>query len=777
MKAIANTIGPVALSERRAKSRLNALFRAIEGHILALADQAVVSAASFLTTIIISRFTDAGQLGTYAITVSILSSAYTIQGQLISLPYSIHRHRQFDEPAEHAGSSLVFAGLLSVAITLMLTIIAFGLFAGGAHAGLMAITWALAGVMPFALLRDFFRRFAFTHLQMAHALILDAAVAVLQLSLLIGLGWAGQMSATTACIALGTSCGIAAVGSFCFSHSRFVIRTGQVPTTMKQSWTLGKWLVVNQSLVQVQRYSAYWVSILIAGATVTGVYTACMSIVAFTNPLFYGLNNLLTQKSVLAWREGGGPRLRHQALHDLLLLAAALAPFCFIALWVGEDLMRLLYRGSEYQGYGSTIAVLAFATLASALGSPASNALASMERPRAILVINAMGTVLTVILVGFWTAKWGLEGAAYGWLLSNFIVSSGLWIGFLLLVPRPDGTELTLQILQKLTGSMDRRRCVITALGEGDHSNVYTAQSNDGQPIWRTYSTLVIKVYKPEANLTLEMVNEQFAALLRLHARLDGSVVNGWTISTPRPLFICESPLALVMTAIPAKKDLRSSIAVDYDLTHEILAELGRALVAAMQESWSRGEMHGDLGLQNVLYDIRTRQLSLIDPGTRECCIVCNDITNPWSPAVLELGHMLRDLGTDIRNLTGTPAAWLRRKIFTESALRAFLETIGSLEDRRWTLDEIRVCAQAHLSKVLEPRWSLRGLCRAPLTRFVVHRMDNILTELKVEIAARKEEPEAVHTLRPQMQRLAATRLVPYRAHEEDKAISSNIIV
>jgi O-antigen/teichoic acid export membrane protein len=715
---------------------VRSLSRVWGGHILALADQAVVSAASFLTTVIISRYSDAGQLGTYAIGISVLASAYTIQGQLISLPYSIQRHRPLGTPSEHSGGSLALAGLLAALITLLLTIIALSFGASGASSELTAITWALAAVMPFTLLRDFFRRFAFTQLQMVHALVLDAAVAAIQLSMLGWLGWTGLMSAVTASIALGVSCGIAALGCILISRAQFAIRLKQVRATMWQSWNLGKWLVVNQTMVQVQRYSTYWLLVMMAGATVTGVYTACMSIVAFTNPLFYGLNNLLTQKSVLAWKEGGGAGLQRQALRDLLLLAAALGPFCLLALWFGGDAMRFLYHGSDYLGHGYVIAVLAFATFASALGSPAGNALASMERPRTVLLINVLGTILTVLLVWRSMAAWGLVGAAYGWLLSNAIVSLGLWLGFMWSVPQIHEDASIRQVLGKLTGDRDSKRWIITHLGEGDHSNVYSVRADDGQPIWQTHRTLVIKVYKPEARLTLNMVNEQFASFLRLHASLDGRIVKGWTVSTPKPLYICKAPLALVMTAISGKKDLRSHLATDNDLTTEVLDALGRVVVAALQQDWSRGQVHGDLALQNILYNILTKQLSFIDPGTRECCIVCTDAASPLNPAVLELGHILRDLGTDKRDLTGSAIVRTRRQIFTESALRTFLATIDSPEEKHRVLENIRECAETHLSKVIESSWLLHTLCNRPLTRFVMRRIDAVLSKLQVEMAA-----------------------------------------
>jgi O-antigen/teichoic acid export membrane protein len=703
-------------------------------HVLALADQVAVSAASFLTTVIIGRCTDPSQLGAYAIGISVLASAYTMQGSLITLPYSIQLHRPLGTPAEHAGSSLAHSGLFSGFATLVLIAAALGLSAYGAQPGLKEMTWALAGVMPFALVREFGRRFAFSHLHMAEALMLDLAVAVTQLSILGWLGWTGQMSAVTACGAIGVSCGLAALGWLYLARGEFVIRRDDVRATMKQSWDLGKWLFVNQIMVQVQRYITYWLSAVMAGAAVTGIFAACMSVVSFANPLVFGLFNISAPRSVLAWKEGGGPLLRRQAIQDSLLFIAVMTPFCAFVLFAGEEVMRFLYHGEEYEGYGHTVTVLALATLVSAAGMPASNALASMERPRVIVGVGGVGAALTVLLVWLLMAKWGLLGAAHGLLWGNAASSAGLWATFLALVPRACDPSPAVQVLHALTQTADSDRWAITRLGEGDHATVYAVQSRDGQAIWHAYDHLVIKLYKPEAELGTDLVDAQFDALSRMHAVLDGRTVNGWKITTPKPIYVCKSPLALVMTAVSAKKDLKSCAATDDDLTPELLDAVGRAFAAAMHESWSRGQLHGDLALQNILYDIPGKNLSLIDPGTRECCRVCNDLAESWSPAVLELGHILRDLGTDVRDMIGNPIARLRRQIFAESALRAFLETIGPFAEKQRALDEIQACARYHLSKVLDLSWSLRGMWNWLLTQLVVRRMDSMLDRLRAEL-------------------------------------------
>jgi hypothetical protein len=91
--------------------------------------------------------------------------------------------------------------------------------------------------------------------------------------------------------------------------------------------------------------------------------------------------------------------------------------------------------------------------------------------------------------------------------------------------------------------------------------------------------------------------------------------------------------------------------------------------------------------------------------------------------------------------MIGNPIARLRRQIFAESALRAFLETLGPVEEKRRALDEIQACARYHLSKVLDLSWSFRGMWHRFLAQVVVRRMDSMLDRLQAELDTRHRSP------------------------------------
>ena len=144
-------------------------------HIAAWADQAVVSGTSFLTLIMIGRWTGPDHLGAYAIAASVLAMLLAVQESLITRPYAIQLDRLPGAPTEHTFSSLVLSILLSAVATCVLSAAALALSAAGAPQSLVEITWALTATTPFVLVREFARRFAFAHLKIFHVLIVDGA--------------------------------------------------------------------------------------------------------------------------------------------------------------------------------------------------------------------------------------------------------------------------------------------------------------------------------------------------------------------------------------------------------------------------------------------------------------------------------------------------------------------------------------------------------------------------------------------------------------------------
>lgn len=619
-------------------------------------------------------------------------------------------------------------GMLTALSVILLIAAALALSMFGAKPALVTMCWTLAGVAPFALLREFGRRFAFAQLHVKQALSLDVAVAVTQISLLSWLGWTGQMSAFTAFGALAAACAIPAIAWLTLARRQFTISKGQVWAALSKNWSLGKWLFAAQFAIQIQSYITYWLSVVIVGAAATGVYAACMSIVSFANPFISGLRNILTPRAVMTWSDKGGEGLRQQSIRDALLIFGGMSVFCLLVVFAGENLMRLLYHSKEYEGQGHLVAVLAFSVMAMEVGAPAANALASMQRPRAIMWASVIGAVITVVLVWYLMMGWGLLGAAYGLLIGNLAGTIGRWVAFLAVVPKSSEVpQPVFRVLKQLTQIPDENNWDISRLDEGTHAHVYIVQTKDHRPVWKAHDSLVVKLFKSEAALSVEMAHAQAEALARLHENLDGRTVNSWTVSVPRPLYVCQTPLALVMTKVDGR-NLNSWAATGEHIAPELWAEIASATICTVEKCWARNQVHGDLALQNILCNVEGKQLSFIDAGTLESCSICNDGATVWPPDVRDLAHLLSDVATDVKQSLGNKGARLHRQAFAETALRTYLERSGAPAEKAKLLADVEACVRAHLHEILMPSWSSQGVWRT-YVRFVANRRMNRIME------------------------------------------------
>jgi O-antigen/teichoic acid export membrane protein/tRNA A-37 threonylcarbamoyl transferase component Bud32 len=729
-------------------------------HILALTDQGLVSATSFLTTVIVGRSTQPSELGFFAIGLALLASCLCIQEALISTPYAVQRHHCSGMPAERAGTALAQTGVLAALAAVVLAVAACSLGAWSAGPDLVRLSWALAAVAPFLILREFARRFAFAHLRLGQALILDTAGAAIQLATLAWLGWTGQMSAVTACAALGGAGALTGLVWLYVARGLITVRADQIPAATKHSWSLGKWLFVSQLVLTIQASLVYWLLAWLGGMTAAGIYTACMSIALFSNPLILGVCNLLTPSSAVAWTEGGGERLRHESIQAALGLGAALTLFCAAVALFGDVAMNFLYPGKDYAGQAHTVTVLALGMLAMAVGTPANSALTSMERPRIIFWTGLWTAAATVVLVLSLMSKWGLVGAAYGILAGNLVRTAARWIAFLSLVsrtgPRADLREIgadptsagVVAVLQRLTHGSSADNWVIEGIDQGLQADIYAVRYPDlRRPSLETYRSVAIKLYKPGTSADIELARRQYEALSRLHAALNGGNVDGWKISIPAPLDICDSPAALVMSMLPGKT--LSFWLEQCDLPREVLNSLPHAIIAAVNRLWSIGQVHGDLTFDNILCDIGARELSFVDPGMRTICPFQDDFTSRWTPPAHDLAHTLFDVGVSVLTALVNPMAFRRKRSFAESLVRAFIATIGASDERRSQLEEIRACAQLHLMTLGDGPYPLRKVYQRLQRQVGLRRLQKVISRVRAEAGLSPVRSPEFEVLRP----------------------------
>lgn len=297
------------------------------------------------------------------------------------------------------------------------------------------------------------------------------------------------------------------------------------------------------------------------------------------------------------------------------------------------------------------------------------------------------------------------------------------------------------EVLRQFTQSTKDCGCVIAKLAEGTHANVYGIRSGSNRPIWQTHHALVVKLYKLTGTPNFQFMREQYDSLSGLYAAVDGSVINGWKVFAPEPLYLCKSPPALVMSMVPGQK-LSLYLDSGDDASFAKLDSLPRVIIAAMESYWSVGQTHGDLNFDNILCDIAERSVSFVDVGVPTTSFLSEEVT--WHLASHDLGYMLFETGVRVKSTFRDLASRARHERFAESVLRAFIETIAPFEDKRRLLDEIQGCARGHL-KTLELSWSPHGLWHAVVRSVASRRIDRLLAKLRTDarVSSTRHAPAA----------------------------------
>ncbi len=370
-------------------------------------------------------FADLAQVGAFAIALSIIVIALAIQDAAITRPYTIQLHAPIASAQGHLLASfrlsLALAGVASIAV------LGFGILLivqGRPSDGQIAIALALA--LPGALLREFGRRVSFAHERSLEAVLIDAPSVCIGLGGIFLLGMTGQLNATTGLMILAATNFTA---STCWILAKGLIRATEkvaiTPVAMA-SWTMGRWLIVNQIAIQSQGYTTQWFALIFLGAHATGVLAASLSVIAFANPMLLGLFNIMIPKSAREFRQSGNQGVLKRALRDSAVLVGLMFGFCIVIAVFGQQAMSALYPKTG-DTWHLLIVLSLSATLASA-GTPAAIALASANKAANLAFVACLTALFNLAIVVVLMPIGGLLGAAYGTLFAEFVGTAGRWV-------------------------------------------------------------------------------------------------------------------------------------------------------------------------------------------------------------------------------------------------------------------------------------------------------------------------------------------------------------
>jgi len=412
---------------RRFKATLNRWLRAS-----ALVDQAIVSATSIVTVVILARFAGSAQLGLYSLGLTAVFLTLAVQESLISAPYMVFINlKGLQGPAlrRYLGSALAQSVVLGLLVSGLLAIAGIVLASVG-RAAASQITLVLSGAVLCMLLRELARRDCLARSRMALLLLIDSVAAIIQVALLLAIGILATLDARVAIVVLALATGVAFTIWIVVVHASISFDRRSLRAHTVRSWLFGRWVLWCSMATVMNHYSVHWILALGAGPAATGAFEAIRSLASLVNPMITGLRNVLGPLGARGiFLEGLGATRRLVASTTLLIGAVGTVWLVIVYLFGGSLLSG--FYGVGYSQYGLVLLVTAAASVMFGLGVPADQGLWAAERPEINAYAATASLVITVAVSLVLFAEDPLLAVAVGLLTGKTLEATARLAGFL----------------------------------------------------------------------------------------------------------------------------------------------------------------------------------------------------------------------------------------------------------------------------------------------------------------------------------------------------------
>ena len=389
----------------------------------ALVDQGLISAANFLTMVLVARgLHDQDQFGLFVLAYMALLMAGSFQSGLITQPHNVlgaarRRGAYRRYTAATAASQVGVAALLAVG-SLLATLLAWAL-----GSPLTPLLLPLAPVVVAWQVQEFCRRVLYTEGRLHAAVVNDSLSYGGQLVLLSTSFWLGMLGGVAALWIIGATSALAAgVGVWQLRrsiHWPTLLNPAAWPIRdWHENWVYGRWLVASEMLGDWLSKRLYlFVGAAVLTPAAAGVLAAAQTLFGPARIPAYACRAVLPSRFARALADQGPVELDRQLRRALLGALPLLGGYCLFAAVFARPLLGLTF-GDDYRRHAPIIAMYAAVMFFGYAGMIVSTALRAQQLSRAIFTrrvwASVLGLPVGVPLLFLWGHDGGLEGAVLG---------------------------------------------------------------------------------------------------------------------------------------------------------------------------------------------------------------------------------------------------------------------------------------------------------------------------------------------------------------------------
>ncbi len=379
--------------------------------MMALADQVIVSACNFFTTLITARLLSVEGFGQFSLAIMGTLFAANLHRAVLTQPMNVLGATEGPSQLALRVLSLLKVHLFAIPLAAcFIAVLSYHLFPSVAM--FIAVVWYLAGFF----LQELLRRYWYVRGQLGYAFINDVISYGGQLLLMLLVEWVWELDRVNVFIVMGITSWLGfLVGLMKVEWPRPRV-SSSLWQTLSQHWRIARWLVLTVLAVWGAG-QVYPFLIASLGPVVVATFSASKNILNVIGILVQSFGNYLPGRAALLLKEQGKQALRRHMLVTLGQSGLASFGLFVIVLWLAQPLLHLLYGGT-YDHAAYLLQILAVGASCTILGAALGAYSLAMEDSRSNFLANLGATAMT-FTAGLWLIReYGVEGAAIATSLS-----------------------------------------------------------------------------------------------------------------------------------------------------------------------------------------------------------------------------------------------------------------------------------------------------------------------------------------------------------------------
>lgn len=389
---------------------------------IAVIDQSIISAVTFLTGILLARFLRPAEYGIFVLAYAIVWFMKGIHEALVINPMMVFSaHLDGAKLRQYMASTGFFQLLLNLLIVFLILGVTVILRSYFPKIRFIQICPVLAFTIFAFQSQEFFRRMLFARMNFIAGFINDLLSYGLQFAGILFLVYAKMLSVVNAFYIVAVSFMVAALFG-CFQCRNFLtIDISSFCDVMKKNWRHGKWLLGSNLAFWTSEQSYLFITAFFLGPVGPAILRACQNVVAPTHIILQSLENLLPSTASRKLTTQGLSAFKGFLKTATKIVLGLIISYCLLVSLYPEGFLRIFYR-SQYKGYGIIVILIAVQYIIMSLNMINMIALRVLHKAKAIFRSYLFAGILTVIISIPLVKFFGLVGAVVGAILSVSVV-------------------------------------------------------------------------------------------------------------------------------------------------------------------------------------------------------------------------------------------------------------------------------------------------------------------------------------------------------------------